>query len=1074
MDEDQEQLLNEIHALVMQEYESIGAGDIISIIDNNQTVSYNLVCTALGLTVSDGDNNVHVHCEETQKELKGFDAIQYCIYKKYTKFNELYSMLADSDPELDSHPLHGGHGDSGAITTTNPETGMRLEQLFLILKGCEDFLGSFDTLRYGCNDELYHEWQSMNHKMVWHDAYNRTNNMRTARGKLNGPGVVLHNCEQEILKNDYRKRGDELFCPVVIKFKRPVIWRGEYVCEQCGRPESEHPKEADVSLKKDHVFRRLAIPVRGSETRTLAYKRYKKISKFVDWVVRPERKSLNQLSKDNLKCVENVTHRIMTCSSKHVEDLVVEPGLYVFEDYTIFGGARVNKATGKMSNSRVQIWPNHGCTCHEHWSYTGFTSTGAAYETTAYGIPIEELPRRVLHNHEQRWAIKIGNEEEKVYDSIPSDNRPSRCASCGAGYAPKHVCAVKYFEGVYFDHATLLKQMVGPHADTTCAHCGKACDDDDHIPECTFHPSPFDYNTCHHCGNAWDADVHKPVCRIKFASAPFRDTKLASKCYFCDRDFEHCRCPSYANFKLTQQSMTEHGWWDSIYDYQNIPRTVTKFLTMLVARVALPAQSMDAFQIFIYLWGTSGCGKSTFLDFVSHLFRQEDIAVVSDVAQETFGLMHAVDRTETKTKPCLIFPDGSPKYLSISEFLTWADAPKNKTIQMKHKQTANVEVISTALIASNEPFPRNSSQGQLERRCICIRFDKRVRKERADGILKDRLCKREAPAIIFQAFTHMLIHGKKRFAMTYDRYLSSVIEESARNYLHNTNQLLGDSVNPMRYFLRESVNYGLQIVGCEDTDIARLEAENATPKRVIPANLFFQKYKRAMCSRENPSHDLYSHVFRQKKLIYNQRDLHPILYTTADGTQKNISGPHIYGIVNLETQPAAEVDGLAGDSNGSMQVDEEEEDRTLENNYAKIGSLLSKSEEEWSSGVAQFTGHLSMNTMKRQMELWTRRARMGMSPAEHQQLATMFQEFALSIQDTSLRYRDIEIISGGQGFDVGDVLDDDEFKFVVRQVDDNGGITAVNIDVAPNHDEMLEYGEFRFRMIDGRKRQRSE
>jgi len=161
---------------------------------------------------------------------------------------------------------------------------------------------------------------------------------------------------------------------------------------------------------------------------------------------------------------------------------------------------------------------------------------------------------------------------------------------------------------------------------------------------------------------------------------------------------------------------------DAIFNYQGFEgETMQTFLTLL-GRMLYQVGQKDNWQVFPYLLGLAGTGKSTIVhDIVGKLYSVEDVGVLSNNSERTFGLAALHDK--------MLFVAGEVKRdlaLEQSEFQSMVSG-ESMSINEKYKTAYPLERwVVPGIMAGNELPSFSDNAGSIARRLVVFRFDKKV------------------------------------------------------------------------------------------------------------------------------------------------------------------------------------------------------------------------------------------------------------------------------------------------------------------------------------------------------------
>lgn len=171
---------------------------------------------------------------------------------------------------------------------------------------------------------------------------------------------------------------------------------------------------------------------------------------------------------------------------------------------------------------------------------------------------------------------------------------------------------------------------------------------------------------------------------------------------------------------------------DYIFTYQGFSKECIEWWMILCGRMLYDVGDLDNWQVFPYLLGLAGTGKSTIVHgVVAKMYSEEDVGVLSNNTEKTFGLAAIHDK--------LLFVAGEVKRdlaLEQSEFQSLVSG-ESMAINEKYKTAYSVKWRVPGLMAGNELPSFSDNAGSIARRLIVFRFDKKV--QRGDTKLEEKL-----------------------------------------------------------------------------------------------------------------------------------------------------------------------------------------------------------------------------------------------------------------------------------------------------------------------------------------------
>jgi hypothetical protein len=202
------------------------------------------------------------------------------------------------------------------------------------------------------------------------------------------------------------------------------------------------------------------------------------------------------------------------------------------------------------------------------------------------------------------------------------------------------------------------------------------------------------------------------------------DSVVSSKYFELD-------APENLNDLRWQDIPTPH--LDSVITYQGYEDEALQWFFIIIGRMLYDVGDMDNWQVFPYLLGLAGTGKSTIAhDVIANLYSVEDVGILSNNSEKTFGLAAVYNK--------LVFVAGEVKRdiaLEQSEFQSLVSG-EAMSINEKYKTAQPIPNWKVpGIMAGNELPAFSDNAGSIARRLIVFRFDRKVQK--SDPKLREKI-----------------------------------------------------------------------------------------------------------------------------------------------------------------------------------------------------------------------------------------------------------------------------------------------------------------------------------------------
>lgn len=269
-------------------------------------------------------------------------------------------------------------------------------------------------------------------------------------------------------------------------------------------------------------------------------------------------------------------------------------------------------------------------------------------------------------------------------------------------------------------------------------------------------------------------------------------------------------------FDLHFTNETETPTLDSIFQYQGLSPQTIELNKMFMGRMLYNVGQLDNWQVILMLLGTGGTGKSTISNIVKSFYDEEDVAVMGNNFQTTFGMADVHD------KFLFIAPEIKRNWkIDQAEFQEIVSGGKIN-INIKHQASISVNWKTPGILGGNENPGFVDNALSIQRRLVVTRFDKKV--TAVDPYLSEKL-HNEIGAIMKSCNTIYL-----QYAMEYS---NRDIWSWLPCYFKNTQLLMATSSNALYAFI--------------ESDIVQVDSHN-----FVPRDVFFKEFN-LFCSRNNIS-----------------------------------------------------------------------------------------------------------------------------------------------------------------------------------------------------------------------------
>ena len=161
-------------------------------------------------------------------------------------------------------------------------------------------------------------------------------------------------------------------------------------------------------------------------------------------------------------------------------------------------------------------------------------------------------------------------------------------------------------------------------------------------------------------------------------------------------------------------------YFDSIFQYQQLSPDVVEVSKMLLGRMLYDVDQMDHWQVILMFIGSGGSGKSTIHNVVRMFYASEDVGIIGNNFQKTFGLSDIYD------KYIFLAPEIKKDWgIDQGEFQEMVSGGK-VNVNIKNKHSKVVQWTAPGMLAGNENPGFIDNASSIQRRVIVTRFDHKV------------------------------------------------------------------------------------------------------------------------------------------------------------------------------------------------------------------------------------------------------------------------------------------------------------------------------------------------------------
>lgn len=255
---------------------------------------------------------------------------------------------------------------------------------------------------------------------------------------------------------------------------------------------------------------------------------------------------------------------------------------------------------------------------------------------------------------------------------------------------------------------------------------------------------------------------------------------VVSSKYF-DLEFENCSKDKegYEDWFEIIKKKCPH--FKSVMDYQQWPEDVQRWLCILMGRMLYDVGELDDWQVYIFLLGMAGSGKSTIIEnILKQFYEPADVGIMGNNAQKLFALSGLVG------KKIVLGPEIKGNWSIDQAELQSMISGESVSVNIKFKTASSERFTAHIAIAGNVAPEFQDNAGSMSRRTVVFPFDYKVKK--GDAKLGYKIQKELA--YIVQACNKGYLEAVSQYgASGIWEVLPALFKETQASMAENTNAL---------------------------------------------------------------------------------------------------------------------------------------------------------------------------------------------------------------------------------------------------------------------------------------------
>jgi hypothetical protein len=646
------------------------------------------------------------------------------------------------------------------------------------------------------------------------------------RVKFNPLQMGILYCLHHLADRKLRRYGDHVYAMRMIPRPYPVLAAdtGEPICTECGQGLSEH--STDPGKRKDHAFRRAYTYVDGDEVFTHSWAPVTETDACKDMQLADSTIESFVLALADKEHNMDMWRNISNTASKHVEiakflgkcrdeefcDLRPRAAVWSFKNGLYDG----NK---DMFCPYEDICPDDigedACSMHfvDQW-----------FDREGYDIAMEQ-------NKTMKETYVCCGQDAKYHSGLSCPDAPTvtTCAACGLF----HRFTTDGWDQDGYDAFGRNQDGVdreGQTVDiTTFGYDAETCLDDNGRDAYGFDPTDrIDAHGRDPTGHKASDPMSYPEA-VNYATTEENEEEDQNESEGIPR---RCTCYMGAG-RGSMYAATEAGLWgwqaletpifDSIFRHQILAsdpnmtgqefHNIMRYIYCLFGRTFFrngtdPKTGKpyhDDFQVAPFIKGTAGTGKSTIADIMKACWNADDVAELNSNCQEKFGF-ETLLRPNGKIRNFIICSEVKTNMGLDQSEIQKLISGETVTTNRKNQTAVTVQCNAQCMFMGNELPGYKDASFSISRRFFVIDFPNEVPQEHKDGLLKERILRRELPTLIkkfcMAARDLRLKYGHKQIWSKALNAKTGAVEPILPQYFLNIQERMTEDTNTFMKFCK--------------------------------------------------------------------------------------------------------------------------------------------------------------------------------------------------------------------------------------------------------------------------------
>lgn len=285
---------------------------------------------------------------------------------------------------------------------------------------------------------------------------------------------------------------------------------------------------------------------------------------------------------------------------------------------------------------------------------------------------------------------------------------------------------------------------------------------------------------------------------------------------------------------------------------------ICKTIYIMIGRMLYNVGELDDWQVILFFKGLAGTGKSTILKLISNIYDSDDIGIISNNMEKTFGL------SSFANKYMAIAPEVKKDFQMPQAELQSAISGEEISIAQKFKTAQKIKW-TTPIMFSGNVFPNwNNNGGSITRRFIVAACNNKVSEKDCDTNLFQKL-KNEIPTLIKKS--------NRAYLEAIQLHKGKTIWSFIPEYFKNTQKDIAEQTNGLQHFLSSGKIVFNKEYYCREAVFKEQLSQHCRTNH-YPLNIWNSDYYNGPFNETSETEGTDIQVIRKVRKLYPRGDPH--------------------------------------------------------------------------------------------------------------------------------------------------------------------------------------------------------